>query len=421
MRTRSEILRDLRAARQRNIAVYARMAEEVPKAELLGWRARKPEDPDVTMLIVEKCLDHSPALASRAIAEVNENDEEITRLSRELERATRHYVSPPEPQTTKSAVLLPGGGILHAYAAREALALGLVPVVTDKDKDCPCAKIQGVEFHEIDCYDTESHVALAAKLKGRLIGAFCGGADTHVQVAAVHEAMGWEGRWVSRKTATICKDKEQAKDALLAAAVPTAAYRMEPPCICKPRVGSGSRGVKRLLIRSEANRACGNYPDALHEELLEGPEQSVEILLRPGAGPLYRVNIVDRHFVWVDDQPLEVGHTNPTRLDAKTQGEIYALCYAAAEAVGATVGFFKCDTILTKDGPKVLECSPRLSGGFDSQISTPASSGRNLLRYGLQLACGLPTEAKLLDRRWDERVTVIHRPHLATPDLFRGR
>ena len=55
-------------------------------------------------------------------------------------------------------------------------------------------------------------------------------------------------------------------------------------------------------------------------------------------------------------------------------------------------GVFKSDTIITKNGPKILEVTPRLSGGFDSQKTTPISSGRNFIRAAIRLSIGLPVD-----------------------------
>lgn len=371
----------------------------------------------VWMRLVRLAWELDPTTARSISSEITKNDAKILTLSTELaahdaETLGRELAASWDSYTTKSAklrVLLPGGGILHTWAVKEALALGLIPVVTDRDPDCPCAKIPGVEFHEIDCYDEEKFAGLAFD------AAFCGGADTHVVVARAHDILGErERRWVTTETARTCKDKLLAKQALLRAGVPTARLSTGVGrAIWKPRSLSGSRGVRQVdCVNAGSPEGPG---ENFYEEFLEGPEQSVEVLL----GPYSRaINIVDRHFVWVDDQPLEVGHTNPTRLDELTQKELYNLAYSAAAAVGAKAGFFKIDSILTKDGPKVLECTPRLSGGYDSQLSTPLSSGRNLLRYGLQLACGMEPDPKLLERTKADRVTVIHRPELASAELF---
>lgn len=409
-RKTEDILNDIGKIRRRNMELFERLAALDPIGSI-AFQVRRANDRDVTLEIVRNALAADPQAATELLRGVSANDAAVLSLGLELTAEDPRPYSVPEFKSIpeKRAVLLPGGGVLHTYAVREALALDLTPIVTDRDPNCPCAKIPGVEFHQIDCYDADWHANFVKDLpEDDVAGAFCGGADTHVTVAAIHEAMDWVGRWVTRETAETCKDKLKAKEALLAAGVPTPHRAMVGPMVIKPRSGSGSRGVKRI------DGMMDLYDDSrsFTEERLEGPEQSVEILLRNGI-TFYDVNIVDRHFAWVDDQPLEWGHTNPTRLSERERDALYSLCESAAIAVGATDGFFKCDTIWTKDGPKVLECTPRLSGGYDSQISTPMSSGRNLLRYGLQLACGLPLDETLLERTKNERVTIIHRPELA--------
>jgi len=63
-------------------------------------------------------------------------------------------------------------------------------------------------------------------------------------------------------------------------------------------------------------------------------------------------------------------------------------------------GVFKADIIMTKHGPKVLEVTPRLSGGFDSQKTTPLSSGRNFIGVAMKQSIGLSLDKKQLKHKW---------------------
>jgi hypothetical protein len=371
------------------------------------------------MDLVRLAFRENPEEAKRISKEITSNDEAILEVSKVLAGK-----KPGAP--VKDMILIPGGGALHTYAVHEALALGLRPIVTDRDPGCPCAKIEGVKFVARDCYDVREGLYLADLHKDSLLAAFCGGADTHYVVANVMRRIG-NPNWVSVEASEKCFNKQKMKDALLSAGVPTAKIAMRAPYVFKPLRGCGSRGVYRKME--------GPLPEesGIAEELLEGPEQSVEILIDPmshsSAIPAWRINIVDRHFAWVPDgkggeTPLEFGHTNPSTLDSKTRSDLYEITTRAANAVGAKIGFFKCDTILTKEGPKVLECTPRLSGGWDSQLSTPLSTGRNLLRHGIQIACGMATGADislaLKGFRESHSVTVIHRPQLCTRERLEG-
>ena len=368
MKSPDDYLDEIQAIRAENNAVWMRLVR-------LAWRV-------------------APDEARKLSQEITENDRRITELSAAMSA---------EPATAVRRVILPGGGILHTWAVREAQALGLVPVVTDRDPACLCAKMSGVEFHEIDCYDVEAHLRLLERTS-RVVGAFCAGAETHEAVAVLSEAL---GRPSNRHAARLIRNKRDQKERLLSAGIPTPAFAQSGQAIFKPTHGSGSRGVRR--VASVPPRWDGGH----YEEILEGPEQSVEILLHGGESIPF--NVVDRHFTWVDDQPLEWGHTNPSKLPDETQFALYRLAHQTASAFGVAHGFFKIDSILVDGEPHVLECTPRLSGGFDSQVSTPLSSGRNPIRFGLQLACDLPLDWKLLERTKNESVTIIHRPHLATP------
>ena len=52
--------------------------------------------------------------------------------------------------------------------------------------------------------------------------------------------------------------------------------------------------------------------------------------------------------------------------------------------------------IQTEDGPRVIEMTVRLSGGFDCQFLVPAATGKNILKAAILTALGKPFEAELL-------------------------
>jgi biotin carboxylase len=110
--------------------------------------------------------------------------------------------------------------------------------------------------------------------------------------------------------------------------------------------------------------------------------------------------ITDRLFQ--DDGPraLESGLEHPTRLDGETQKLLYDTVRRAAEALGIRVGAAKADTMLTKDGPRILEMTTRLSGGFDCQYLVPAATGKNIVRAALLTSLGERLDpADLEDRK----------------------
>lgn len=295
----------------------------------------------------------------------------------------------------KDSILIVGGGLLQVPAVEAARSLGLKAIVTDGNPDAPAMSIAD-ETHIIDIYDVPNHFALGLRLKDRIAGVFTEGADAEVTVASVAEALGLPG--ISIEAAMNCKNKARMRNCFDNASIspvywyPVSGYAHNPigyPCVVKPADNCASRGV-HVVWREEdmdaavtdaiANSTTGT---ALIEEYLEGPQQSVEILFN-AKGNCHWLNIVDRPF----DGVLELGHVNPSNLPELDRIYLFQLTEQAAQAVGVHFGAFKCDTVWTKDGPRILECTARLSGGFDCQYTTPLATGRNFIRAAMKLAVG---------------------------------
>jgi biotin carboxylase len=125
----------------------------------------------------------------------------------------------------------------------------------------------------------------------------------------------------------------------------------------------------------------------------------VEILFDQ-EGRCHRLNVVDRPFALRDGHPIELGHINPTDLGPAERDSLFRLAERAAESTGVRFGAFKADTIWTEEGPRVLEVTARLSGGFDCQYTTPLSSGRDFIGAAMRLAVGVPLDPTDLEHRW---------------------
>ena len=136
----------------------------------------------------------------------------------------------------------------------------------------------------------------------------------------------------------------------------------------------------------------------LIEECLSGAEQSVETIVDQD-GRQWRCNVVDRPFAF-DPYPIELGHDNPTVLDASQQEALYELVEASTRAVGIDLGAAKADTMWTANGPVVLEMTARLSGGFHAQYTSPLAYGTNDIKACLDLALGRPLDPVDVTPRW---------------------
>lgn len=167
------------------------------------------------------------------------------------------------------------------------------------------------------------------------------------------------------------------------------------PCIMKPTDNAGSRGVVlvQTLSELEANyiytvneSRCG---EILIEEYMQGAEVSVEVMVMDGEP--YVLQVTDKittgapHFV-------EMGHTQPSRLNPKDVEKISDLAKRAVKAVGIHCGPAHIEIILTKDGPKMVELGARMGGDCITTHLVPLSTGIDMVKNTIEIACGIKTD-----------------------------
>ncbi|MFB3917621.1 MAG: ATP-grasp domain-containing protein [Terriglobales bacterium] len=325
-------------------------------------------------------------------------------------------------------ILVVGGGLLQMPVLEEARKMGLKTIVTDLSPTCACAQAADY-FLPIDVFDVKGHVRLVLTLRAlnvNICGVMVAGIDATITGAIVARTLGLPG--VDPLAAFLCKHKPAMRARLQSAGLPVprwaevetsadveeALREVGFPCIVKNTDSSASRGTKRFFARPsnmeeffravEDAREVSASKTALIEELWRGPEQTVETLFDI-SHRFWPCFITDRLFA--DDGPnaLEIGLEHPTRLDAATQQSLYEAVRQAAEVLGITVGAAKADTILTKDGPRIIEMTTRLSGGFDCQYLVPAATGKNIIRAALLTCLGKPVDPLDL-QDWKHRFAV---------------
>ncbi len=113
----------------------------------------------------------------------------------------------------------------------------------------------------------------------------------------------------------------------------------------------------------------------LIEEAVEGPEFSVEMLVRGGA-PCF-ANVTGKHLL-PGPYPVEIGHEVPTTASPDIADQLVADTARLASAAGFGDGILHCEWIVGGDGPVFVECAARMAG---DEIPTLIS-----LAYGFPLA-----------------------------------
>ena len=323
-------------------------------------------------------------------------------------------------------VMIVAGGILQQPAVRVAKELGYRVLVTDRDPNCACASLAD-HFIEMDTFDTESHVALAKLIEPAAV--FTAGADPIVTVAYA-SAFDDSYNRLNVEVAETCADKSKTRDALALCGVPQPKYTKVyswmseasivrliedsfRAVIIKATGSSGSRGHTRLDLEKvqegefeaaikRANEFSKDVP--LLEEMLTGIELSVETLWYDGT--MIPLNAVERPFMDHPEYAIELGHYNPWNGGVQDYDAVWHVAEMAGQAVGMAAQqgghIFKVDMMLTADGPKVLECTTRLSGGFDSGWTTPLAHGSDYTKGALLLALGEPLHVAMpyFAKRW---------------------
>lgn len=305
----------------------------------------------------------------------------------------------------RPTLLLVGAGLLQVPAVEIAHELGLRVVATDRDPRAVAFSLVD-EAVVLDTKDVDGHVQLARELASRthLVGIYTEGADVELTVAEAARAVGLPG--VDPAAARICSDKAEFRRVCAAAGLPGPRFRevrglsqardalreIGLPAIVKSLDNSASRGAQKIAGEHQLPDAFAEAlrftsgSSVLVEECLNGPEQSVELIVDQD-GVLHRCNIVDRPFAF-DPFPIELGHDNPSGLDGDVQEHLFQLVEATTRAVGINLGAAKADTIWADRGPVVLELTARLSGGFHAQYTSPLAHGTNDIRATLELALG---------------------------------
>jgi biotin carboxylase len=333
-----------------------------------------------------------------------------------------------------------GGGEMQIPVIDEARSLGLKIICSDLSASCACAQLADI-FFPIDVFDIDAHVLKAIEISKTLhiAGVLAAGIDAPETMACIAQALGLPG--VDPEIARLVHNKADFRRRLDALGFPVPRYAdfgedqlsevvalaqgIGYPLVLKNTDSSGSRGT-RIFYRpdDEALRIAAidairvsHSRRALIESFWEGPEQTIETLFDVH-GNFHPCFITDRLFDKQEGYAIETALRHPTTLGEDVQAEMYRMAYEVAKAIGIRIGAAKYDCILTSQGPRIIEMTVRLSGGFDCQYLVPAATGKNVILAAVLTAMGRPFPTELLHAKY-HRIAVSRSlwPH---PGLIRA-
>jgi biotin carboxylase len=312
-----------------------------------------------------------------------------------------------------------GGGLLQIPLIEEVRKLNLKIIVSDLSKGCACAPLADI-FVNKDIFDIEGHTEEAMKIvdSGKtIVGVLAAGIDAPETMAVLAKNLGLpsveasiaylvHNKHLFRKRLAelgypVPKFKEVTKENLheLAKIVDEIGF----PLIVKNSDSSGSRGTK-IFYKQDLDGIHAMIHEAIHvskskvaliEECWIGPEQTVETIFDI-EGNFYPCFITDRIFDRSSGYAIELGLRHPSTLPIDLQNEMFTIAKNISMDLGIKMGAAKFDLILTEAGPRVIEMTVRLSGGFDCQYLVPAATGKNVMRAAILTALGEKFPPELL-------------------------
>lgn len=313
-----------------------------------------------------------------------------------------------------------GGGLLQLPLISEAKRLGYKVIVSDRNPSCVCAKYTDI-FLKIDIFDLQKHLEKAFRLKSsgiKISGVLAAGIDATVTMAVLARSLGLPG--VDPIIAHITNNKDIFRETLKKMEYPVPKFKVIGiknyddiesavkeigyPLIVKNTDSSGSRGTK-IFYKDDLNGvkeavksaiSISRSRRALIEELWVGEEKTVETIFDIN-GKFHPCFITDRIFDKSKGYTIETGLRHPTSLAPQKQKELYSLVEKVARDLGINIGAAKVDMMLTDKGPRIIEMTVRLSGGFDCQYLVPAATGKNILRVAILTAIGKSFSLELLE------------------------
>jgi biotin carboxylase len=312
-----------------------------------------------------------------------------------------------------------GGGQLQLPVLNQAKQLNYKIVISDSSPSCICANLSDI-FFNIDIFDIDAHIKNAKNMitsGHKIVGVIAAGIDAPETAAQLCEFLNLPT--VPASIAKTVHHKGLFRKAMEGINCPVPKYSIFDnnsiysykkiaesigyPLIIKNTDSSASRGTRifskpdldaEISVLTEAI-SISHSKQSLVESVWEGTEHTVETIFDVD-GNFHRCFITDRFFDFSKGFAIEIGLRNPSTLSELQQNEMFLLAENTARNIGINIGAAKYDMIYTKDGPRIIEMTTRLSGGFDCQYLVPAATGKNVIKAAILTSLGVRFDVSIL-------------------------
>ncbi|MFM2201254.1 MAG: hypothetical protein RL040_454 [Bacteroidota bacterium] len=193
----------------------------------------------------------------------------------------------------------------------------------------------------------------------------------------------WKEHGVAQPAFEICTTAEEIENAI---------RRIGFPCIVKPCMMWGSRGVSKVNnagdIAFATQFAMENAKGARYivEEFMQGVEVSVEGLFKDGQA--YILAKADKELQQHDNYRVTIQINYEADLPQNTLNEIDTLVAKAGKAMGFVAGALHAECMVTAEGVKMIEMAGRPGGGHIFGAIVEAVSGVSMPQALTQILLG---------------------------------
>jgi len=302
-----------------------------------------------------------------------------------------------------------GAGIESIPGISLAKKLGMNVIVSDGNPNAP-----GLKFADksiiISTYDIDGTVDAAFEYNQNvnpINGVISIATDVPLTVASIAEKLSLPG--ITIETAKKCSDKFLMKQAFLSGGIPTSWFSLVNSVselrsiiserglslVIKPVDSRGARGVIRITKSLdlewafEHTKSFSPTSRVMVEEFLEGQQYSTESIIMDKKN--ITLGFSERNYELLEEFTpyiIENGGQQPAEIDKKEFDSIVNLVEKASQVLGISNATSKGDVVMTKDGPKIIEIAPRLSGGYFSSDQIPLATGINIIEIAIRLSLG---------------------------------
>lgn len=299
-------------------------------------------------------------------------------------------------------LLIIGASILQLPAIKKAKEMGLYVAVLDFNPNAIGISYAD-EYFNASTMDESAVLEVAKEFKPD--GIMTLATDMPMRgVAKVSDTLGLHS--ISYETAVKATDKYDMIKAFEEHSVPAPWFylvknfdelvslkdKITYPCIMKPTDNAGSHGVvkihsyEELLDKYEYSHGCSRRGNVIVEEYLDGDEVSVEVMVVDG-----KVNVLQITDKLTTGAPyfVEMGHSQPSRLDVEIQNKIKDVAERACKAIGINKGPAHVEMKVTSQGePKMIELGARMGGDNITTHLVPLSTGIDMVECTIRIALG---------------------------------